>query len=287
MTQQAAMIESEVVTEEGVRLVVRRYGATGVAIARILLVHGVCEHGGRYGHLANWLAGRGVEVVIPDLRGHGKSGGGRAHVTNFDVYLNDLRLILDSLPSPLPLVVLGHSMGGLVAIRLAQTYPNLMSGLCLSSPLLKVALHVPRWKRLLATGLVWLIPELRFRTNIRATNMSRDEQFLARRRADPLIQKSVTAAWFLAMESAKEQAWNGPVIDCPVLAFQGGQDATVQPEALRDWLRERVKGPQRLEWREDEVHELFNDGHWEEHAGELLGWLGQEVVRANGLDKKQ
>ena len=85
----------------------------------VLLVHGLGEHGGRYAHVAAHLTQAGWAVVGYDQRGHGRSGGPRGGLAGADSLLADLGLLIDHTRGrlPGPLVLLGHSMGGLVAGR--------------------------------------------------------------------------------------------------------------------------------------------------------------------------
>ncbi len=100
----------------------------------VLIVHGYAEYGARYEHVARVLVGQGAAVYAPDHIGHGRSDGERALITDFEHVVDDLRTLVDIAsdehPSD-PLVIIGHSMGGLLAARLAQRHPDLVSGLVL------------------------------------------------------------------------------------------------------------------------------------------------------------
>ena len=75
--------ERRVAAADGVELRVRHFSPAGSALRTLLVIHGVCEHGGRYEHVAKAAAQRGWQTLIADLRGHGRSGGPRAHVSRF------------------------------------------------------------------------------------------------------------------------------------------------------------------------------------------------------------
>src|SRR4029450_12297013 len=99
-------------------------------------------HTGRYAHVLSFLAERSFTGYAFDLRGHGRSDGLGGHVDSFDDYLQDLRSVheLAAREHPgLPLFLLGHSMGGLVALRYAQRGGGGLRGLVLASPLLGIA----------------------------------------------------------------------------------------------------------------------------------------------------
>ncbi|MBC8289859.1 MAG: alpha/beta fold hydrolase, partial [Planctomycetes bacterium] len=103
----------------------------------LLIVHGTSEHGGRYRHVAQEAVRRGWEVIVPDLRGHGKSRGVPVHVDNFDEYLQDLDTLFQYFElNPDRTAVMAHSFGGLITARYAETRPTRTSALVLLSPLL-------------------------------------------------------------------------------------------------------------------------------------------------------
>ncbi len=92
------------------------------AKAHILIVHGLNEHAERYVYLANALNTLQANVYTFDLRGHGRSGGEQVFVTDINRYVEDVETVVQTIPRDLPLVVIGHSMGGLIALKfLLQT----------------------------------------------------------------------------------------------------------------------------------------------------------------------
>jgi alpha-beta hydrolase superfamily lysophospholipase len=105
----------------------------------VILAHGYGEHLGRYQHVADFLADRGAVVAGPDHVGHGRSGGERVVVGDFDLVVDDLHAVVqrmaERLPG-LPVVLVGHSMGGLIAARYAQAHGDELAGLVLSGPVL-------------------------------------------------------------------------------------------------------------------------------------------------------
>ncbi len=146
--------ETEIRTPDRHWLFVRRYESRVAPAGRTLLIaHGASEHGERYAHVAEFFTERGWNVIIGDHRGHGRSTGVPTHVKSFRHYAHDLELIRAHYDlAPESTAVLGHSMGGLVAIRHAQLYPDRVAGLVLVSPLLRV--KVPISRRTLALGRV-------------------------------------------------------------------------------------------------------------------------------------
>jgi alpha-beta hydrolase superfamily lysophospholipase len=133
---------------------------------------------------------------------------------------------------------------------------------------------VPWWKYWLGRVLLWIAPRTRFRTGLDVNNMTRDPDFLALRRADKLIQKFVTVRWFFAAQYGLILAHHDANrVTCPILALQGLDDRTVNPEALRRWWphvpaenKELVEFPGR-------VHEMLFDSDWKALTDRIADWL--------------
>src|SRR3954447_7334519 len=110
------------------RVWVRRWDAADPA-RLVVLVHGYGEHIGRYEHVAEALIARGSAVAGPDHVGHGRSGGARALVEDSEALVADLRAVAQDARGDLPVVLVGHSMGGLIATRYAQRHREDLAGL--------------------------------------------------------------------------------------------------------------------------------------------------------------
>src|ERR671939_1906263 len=111
----------------------------------VVLVHGYGEHIGRYAHVAEVLVARGSAVVGPDHIGHGRSAGERALVESFEPMVDDLRRVVQAERGDLPVVMVGHSMGGLIAIRYAPRHRADLAGLVLSGPAIGLGRLMADW----------------------------------------------------------------------------------------------------------------------------------------------
>src|ERR671932_912092 len=158
------------------RLQVRRWPASDPRCL-VVLVHGYGEHIGRYAHVAQALAARGSTVVGPDHVGHGRSAGERALVKSFEPIVDDLRGVVQAERGELPVVMVGHSMGGLIAVRYAQRHREDLAGLVLSGPAVGLGPVMQEW---LAA------PELPSEP-LDATALSRDPAVGEAYVADPLV----------------------------------------------------------------------------------------------------
>src|SRR4051794_38590145 len=116
--------------------------------AALLLVHGIAEHSGRYEHVGDAFAADGIDTLSFDLRGHGESGGRRGHIDSFDDFVDDVvELLAERRDLGVPVVLMGHSLGGLIAataVVQGRADPDL---LILSAPALDA--KVPGWQRAL------------------------------------------------------------------------------------------------------------------------------------------
>ncbi|QDV29639.1 Phospholipase YtpA [Planctopirus ephydatiae] len=267
---------------DGVDLRYRDYRPDRSAGWTTLIVHGVAEHGGRYDHVSRWLLQRGVRVIVPDLRGHGRSGGVRTFVKHFSQYIDDLVLLRKSLDlDPQRLMVLGHSMGGLVATRYAQLEPRGLAVLALSSPLLKIQQQISPLT--LAMGAICniLAPATRFPTKFRHGQMTKDPLALARRQSDPFLLKSITARWFFSMKSALQQVHReASDIRVPVKILQGADDRTVHPSGAQEFLNELSPGlTAELQYLPQHLHEILQESDWEASLKSLYDFGNEQIAQ--------
>ncbi|WP_040339527.1 alpha/beta hydrolase [Candidatus Blastococcus massiliensis] len=162
------------------RLACRTWEGAGAPTHVVLLAHGYGEHAGRYGHVAAALVEAGAVVHAVDHVGHGQSDGDRVVVTDFERVVDDLHAVDEQAREQhpdLPVVLIGHSMGGLIAARYAQRYGDSLAALVLSGPL------VGNWA---AGPLLLSLPELPD-TPLDSTTLSRDPSVGAAYEADPLV----------------------------------------------------------------------------------------------------
>jgi alpha-beta hydrolase superfamily lysophospholipase len=187
-----------------------------------VLVHGYGEHLGRYERVAADLVAAGAVVYGADHRGHGGSSGERVLIDDYAGVVEDVhRLITQARTAyrTLPLVLIGHSMGGLIAARYAQTHPGDLAGLVLSGPVLG------HWQALHDLAAAEEIPD----TPIDPDTLSRDPAVGAAYVADPLVwhgpfRRTTVEAMLRELERAREA---GSVDALPLLWLHGSDDALV------------------------------------------------------------
>ena len=233
-----------------------------------LLAHGYGEHAGRYGHVAAMLVGLGAVVYAPDHLGHGRSTGERARVDDIETLVTDLHSVADRARAEnqgLPVVLVGHSMGGLIAARFAQRYLDELTALVLSGP---VVGGNPAFEMLLAMDPIPEIP-------IDPAILSRDPAVGAAYEADPLVyhgpfHKATLRALALAADVV---AAGGTFGDVPTLWIHGAADQLV-PYDVTAATMERITGTSLQHTVYDgAAHEVFNEINRDEVLREVAEFL--------------
>ncbi len=262
------------VTSDGLTQLRRRW-AVPDARASVLIVHGIGEHSGRYLHLGARLAVAGFDVLAADNRGFGQSGGRRAYVERFEDFAADLEELLDQRRSlALPVVAIGHSLGGLIlASYLVSDRPSPDLAV-LSAPAL--AAIVPAWKRWPAPALGRVLPRLFVPTAIEGDLLSRDPAIVQAYRADPLVVRGATARLGAAMLAAMNEFPDRiDRLSTPTYVLHGGADPLV-PASSSEFLEQSILVERRV-WP-GLRHECFNEPERDEVIDEMLGWLDRHLA---------
>lgn len=217
------------VTADDVSLVVRTWEADH-AHAVVLLVHGISEHTSRYNHVADAFTAAGITLVGFDLRGHGESGGSRIDVKDFGFFISDVGEMMTMVRERgLPVVMYGHSLGGLISLSYAVEGKNLPDGLILSSPALgaKLAPGLEPVGRLIAK----FAPGFRLPTSIKGSQLSGDPSVGETYFADPLVVTKSTARMGVgvldAMVAVRTRIED---LTVPTYVFHGSLDTLVPTE---------------------------------------------------------
>ena len=248
----------------------------GRVSGRVLVAHGYAEHGGRYRGLAERLVDAGLHVVVPDHRGHGRSEGRPVSVRSFDDYVADLGRIAEEAEredGEAPTLLLGHSMGGLIALLHAYRHQNELRGLILSAPAVVPPRLLPG-TRLLGRLLSRVAPDLGV-TRLPLDRISRDPAVLAAYRADPWVHRRRVRARLGAelLRAMAEAAEGLPRLVLPVLVVQGTADEIVPPSAA-PFVHSRVGSPDRtLRQYPGLFHEVLNEPERDQVIAEMLDWM--------------
>jgi len=266
--------------ERDFRIVYQISEPASFAKAVVVLVHGNSEHMGRYAHVVSALTARGFTVFNHDHRGHGKSAGVRGDVEDFGFFISDLRKLVELAREQnpdLPLFMVAHSLGGLIALTYALENESTLSGLVLMSPALEFGADVSPLLKRLAGVIARAAPLLPITPSNKQPDsvLSRDPEIQRLFDADPLCYSGdVRARYGFELLKAAERVRNrGRKLQLPVLLEYGTDDRLVNPRASKA-LFERLTTPDKtlLEWK-DARHELFNELEKVEVIESVVAWL--------------
>src|SRR5262245_53359804 len=274
-------IEETVTTTDGLRLYLRRHELAS-AHGEILIVHGFGEHSGRYVELTRHLVDNNYSVTAYDHRGHGLSDGLPGHVESFSEYDEDLAKIVGSIKARTQvksLFVIGHSMGGLIALRYAARKEPAISGAVVSAPLIDVAVPVPAHKLMIARVGARMAPRMRLDNEINPSYLSRDPEVGRAYASDPLVNRKVSAKWFAEATRAMEEVsdWAGQ-IKTPVLVMHGTADRLESVEATKKIFERIGSTDKELVIYDGFYHELFNEPEKQEVFDRVTNWLKSRTV---------
>ncbi|HUQ79139.1 MAG TPA: lysophospholipase [Patescibacteria group bacterium] len=259
---------------DGTDLQTRHWPVVGDPWASIILVHGIAEHSGRYERVGQWLAGAGLAVHAYDQRGFGGSAGRRAYVERWSLQHDDLEEVLLAVrrgAPDRPVVLFGHSLGGLIALGfvVADRPRPMPDALVLSAPALAATL--PGWKRVLVRVLGAVAPTVTVRNDLDGTLLSRDPAIGAAYLADPLNVHVTTTRFGAAAlaEQARVRARLGR-LSVPTLVYHGEADRLVPTESSAPLAR-LVHVTRRT--LPDLRHESHNEPEGPAVAADVVSWL--------------
>lgn len=248
---------------DGTQLATYRWGLpshAGPGQRSVYLLHGLSEYAGRYEHVAGWLNARGWQVGAHDHRGHGRSGGNRATLRHQDDLITDAeqQILAYTAETGRAPVLLGHSMGGLVAAHVALRGKVELAALVLSSPALRLKLTAGQ--RIKLALVKTLAPNLRLAHGERQPKLSHDQAVVDAYLSDPLVNRVITGrlAAFLtergqpAIDAAHTLRWR-------TLMLVAGDDQIVDSTGSRLFAHGAAPGKLALRWYDHAWHEVLNE----------------------------
>jgi acylglycerol lipase len=254
----------------------------------VVIAHGAGEHSGRYLHVADRLTREGYAVYAPDHRGHGRSGGPRALLDRMDNAVADLDSVVLQAASAhpgLPVFLLGHSMGGAVALCYAMRHQDRLAALALSAPLAALEAASPV-VRVAAKVLSTLTPRLPV-IAVDASLVSRDPAVVEAYNADPLVHHGKLPARTVAELAAAVQSFPEGVarITVPTLILYGTADGLCPPEGSV-MVGERIGAADRtVKSYPGLYHEILNEPEQEQVMDDLCTWLDAHALAPTAADR--
>lgn len=269
--------ESEFAGVHGTRIVYDVWRPDGPPTGILLLAHGLGEHARRYDHVVERLVGLGLVVYAPDHRGHGRSGGKRIELHDWSEFLDDLHRLsaVAIAENPgLQRFLLGHSMGGAIALSYALDHQDELSGLILSAPAVDVVGGKPRVVIEIGKILGRFAPGIPVET-LDAKSVSRDPAVVAAYESDPLVHHGKVKAgigrgMILAAESFPARL---PSLTIPVLLLHGTEDRLADVSGSRMIAAHAGSKDLTLKTYDGLFHEVFNEPEQEKVLDDLVDWL--------------
>jgi acylglycerol lipase len=272
-----ALIEHDsFVGVRGLKIHARTWLPAGAPIGVVVIAHGFAEHGGRYAAVAERLVADGIAVRAADHRGHGLSEGKRTSIVRFGDYVDDLTTVIAQARARWPslrIVLLGHSMGGLVALDLAVRPGGPVDGLVLSAPA-ACPREVSRFTLAVGRALSRVAPNtgvLRLPLN----RISRDPAVVDAYNKDPLVFRTpIRARLGAEMLDAMDLVEAGlPSLRTPLLVMQGTADGLVDPGCGPHVYDRAGSEDKTLKMYDGLWHEIFNEPERDHVLDDLTGWL--------------
>ena len=249
----------------------------GECRAAALLVHGLGEHSSRYGHVAEHLTQHGIALQSLDHYGHGKSDGLPGYVERFSVYLDGVAAALEKVQQKhpeLPLFLVGHSMGGLIAATFLLQQQNAFRACVLSGPAFKSDQAPPAIVIAIIRLLAILVPTMPL-LQLDASGVSRDPVVVDAYMRDPLVHHGKLSARLLAQMSAAMQSAlaRASEIRVPIILMHGEDDQLTAPSGSVEMYEQVGSEDKTLKTYPGLYHEIFNEPEQDTVLADMSSWL--------------
>lgn len=260
----------------GVKFVYDRWREAQVARAVVVIVHGLGEHSGRYRNLVQHLVPLGYAPYTFDLRGHGRSAGPRGHILSWDEYRADLGAFIAAVGAEepdSPLFLMGHSLGGLIALDYALRRPAGLQGVIASAPAL-AQVGVSPALMMLGRMVSRIHPGFSLDVHLDAPAISRDTAVVAAYKGDPLVHTrgsarlSTEVSAVMASTNANALNWR-----LPLLILHGEADRIVPIDATRQFFDRVPIADKTFHSYPGGFHEPHNDTNRKEALDDIAQWL--------------
>lgn len=249
--------------------------------AILLVVHGLAEHSGRYANLVNYFVPKGYAICGLDQRGHGRSAGLPGYVERFSDYLNDLETFFNIVRGEhgdTKIFLVGHSVGGTIAIAYAVHHQHELTGLLLSGVTLKVGSSLSPVAIAAGRLLSLLLPKMGI-TVLDASAISQDQAVVDAYVSDPLVYRGRIRARLGAelITTMQKLLYQMPNITLPILIMHGTADRLSDPESSQI-LYQRVSSTDKtLKLYQGFYHEILNEPGYKQVLADMETWLATRV----------
>jgi acylglycerol lipase len=267
--------------KDGLNIFAQSWEPDAVQIkAVVCLVHGIGEHGMRYAHVAEAFGKEGYAFFTMDLRGHGRSDGPRGHIPSIEALLQDIDMLLEQARAHypgLPLILYGHSLGGILVLHYGLKRKPDVKGVIATSAGLRTAIEQQPAKIAAARVLGALLPSVAIPTGLEAGAISRDEKVVQVYQADPLVHDKMSLGFGKIMlgvvQWTLEHASEFPL---PLLMLHGKADRIAFPSGSIEFANALKEKATLVLW-DDAYHELHNEPQKNEVFKTMTIWMDARV----------
>ena len=254
--------------------------------AIIFIIHGLAEHSGRYAETAASLVKEGYAVFCHDHQGHGLSEGRRGYIKYFATYTKDLNSFINDISTKypgIPVFLLGHSIGGTIAISYCLENPEKLNGLILSAPALQTGASVARWQIVLTKILAVIAPKAGV-DRLDSSTISKDQDVVAAYRNDTLVYTGKLSArlCFEILKTMEVLPQETIKIKAPVLIMHGADDRLAAPDGSRDIYVKIGSDDKTLKIYEGLYHEIMNEPERAMVYKDVAEWIGERLSVGKG-----
>lgn len=246
-------------------------------LATIVVSHGFAEHSGRYAHFGQYFAKKGYNVYVMDHRGHGKSDGSRGYVNKFDDFIKDLDEFIKLVKEKEGIdkvFLIGHSMGGLIALRYAIFHPENLKGVITSGAALIPTVNISSIMKKLAKLMSKIAPKAKISSKIDPSILTHDEAIWKKYAEDPLVFKfSTTRLGAELFDAGEDTLKRAKDLKIPIMMLSGSEDKLVDPKGSKKFIEEVPIEDKKLIIYPGLYHEIFNELEREKVFNDVIDWI--------------
>ena len=246
------------------------------AKAVVCLVHGLGEHTSRYAHVAAAFGKEGYVLFGADLRGHGRSGGARGHISSIEDFMQDIDVLLEQARTRypgLPIILYGHSIGGVQVLHYGLLRKPKVKGVIATSSALHTAVENQAIKVMMAKVLGSLMPKVAIASGLDTKSISRDEKVVQAYINDTLVHDKISLGFGKIMLSVT--SWtlaHAKEFPLPLLLMHGRADRIAFPASSTEFAAALKEKCTLVLW-DDAYHELHNEAERDEVFKTMTIWM--------------
>lgn len=243
----------------------------------VIIVHGIAEHLERYDYVAEKIANANLAVYRYDNRGHGKSGGVRAHMEDFNDLISDADSIVEYAKNAnpnIPIFMLGHSMGGFITASYGIKYKNKLNGQVMSGAATDPSLITNNLMKTLIKMVNKIAPKMGIKNDL-ADIISRDLDVVNNYKSDPLVLKKLTSRFYyeFIVKGIPRLYERLDEYEYPCFVIHGGDDKIVNKQSSYNFIDKISSYDKKIKIYDELYHEILNENERDIVIDDIISWL--------------